>query len=175
MSKCLTACYIFRNFIETFIVAGKTVLDLSLGIESFDDAQASERFFYIAHDYAPLVLALQRFPFQLFTDAAHDRAGNWQQNQYKNRKLPADGNHHTETHENHDGILEEHVERRHYGVLHLGHVSAHACYDITLAFGSEKTYRKLDNLAIHGITYIPHYTHAHRYDHIRCHVGSSYF
>ena len=158
--QLVAALHAARDVAVFLVLLREAALHLVLGIEGLDDAQSANGLLDVAQQRAPLVLPIERHAFQALAHGAHDEPGNGQQHKHKQGELPAHNHHHRQAHDNHDGILEHHVERRHDAVLHLGHIAAHARHHIALALVAEETDGQAHNPVVDLVAYVAHHAGA---------------
>ena len=173
VGQLVAAVHASRQVAVFFVLSPETVHHLLLGIEGLDDAQSADCLLYIRHNGAKLVLLFKRSALEILAHAAHDKAGNREQDEYKKRQLPAHKEHHRKAHHYHDGVLEHHVERHHHRVLYFGHVTAHACHHVALALAREETYGQRHHLVINHSTQVANHASAQRYHEEGGHIGGS--
>ena len=166
MGETLAPRHSVGHLEELLSVAPEATPHLRFGVESLDNAQSAERFFDETHYDAPFLLSLERLAFESLADLSHHQSGQRQQNQHEQRQLPAYENHRRQTDDNHDRVLEQHVEAGHHTGFDLGDVAAHSRHDIALAFAGEEAYRKAKNLLIHRVAYVADNSVAQRNDKI---------
>ena len=99
--------------VEFLVLLMEAAAHLLLGVEGLDDAQTAESLLDVGHEYAPLRLPFERLTFEALAHATHDDADEGQQKEHEDGKLPRHCNHHAQAGDNHDGVLEQHIERRH--------------------------------------------------------------
>ena len=162
MSQRLAARHLIGKIIEHLILVVESIVHLVLGIERLDNPEAAQCLLYGGHKDTPLRLSLERSALQTLAHTPHDNAGKRQEDKYKESELPRYGDHHAETDDNHNRILEHHVERCHDRILDFRHVAAHSCHHIAFALHSEKAYRQPRYLVIDIVADIANYTRAHR-------------
>ena len=78
--------------------------------------------------------------------------------------MPGDDNQCSKVRNNEYRVLEHRVKRRHDAILHLYHITGHACYDVALALFREESQRQLHNLLIDQIADITGATGTNRDD-----------
>ena len=138
-------------------------IHLLLGAERLDDAQSAERLLHLTHGIAPQVLRFLGVLLQLTAHGSHHPAEQGHEEQREQRELPRYGHERSEVADDEYGVLEEHVERRHYGVFYLLHVARHTRYDVALALLREEAERQLCYLGVQLVAYVAHHTSAHGY------------
>ena len=160
MGEDVAAVHARLDGAEGLVLALEAAAHLVLGVKGLDDAQAADGLLDVAQQHAPLVLALERDAFQAFAHTAHDPARDGQQHEHEQRQLPADDNHHHQAGDDHDGVLEQHVERGHDGVLDLGHVTAHARHHVALALVGEEADGQRGDFGVNLVADVTHHTGA---------------
>ena len=125
----------------------KTTVHLLLGTEGLDDTQATQCLLHLTHRVAPQTLSLGRVLLQLTTYQSHKPSHHRHDDQCEGGQLPRYKQHRREIGNDEDWVLEQHLERRHDGVLYLQHITTHACNDITFAlFREESQWQRRDLL-----------------------------
>ena len=170
MRHLLAAIDAVRQQAELLVALLKTLLYLLFGIESLDNAQAAQCLLDLAHQIAPLLLSLERLPFQLLSDQPHHVAGNGQQDENKKRQLPANGNHPDQVDQDQDRILKKHIERTHDRSLDLVHIPRHTGDDISLPLLREKAQRKFRYFPVDLVTDIADNTRTDRNHRIKSQI-----
>ena len=170
MRHLLAAVNAVRQPPKRFVAFLKTVLYLRLRIESLDNTQATQRLLYLTHQIPPLLLSLERFPFQLLSDRSHHISGERQQDEDKKRQLPADGDHPDQVDQDQDRVFEEHIKRTHDRSLDLVHISRNACDYIPLPLFREKAQREFRYLAVDLIADVADDTRTDRDHRIKSHI-----
>ena len=158
--------------IKTIVIVVKPFYHFILGIEGFDNAQPAQSLLYDRHQQSPLILPFERTTFQFLTDLSHNVSCRRKQNQDKKSKLPTNGEHGRQTYNNHNGILEHHIERCHYRIFYLPYISRHTGHDIAFLLTGEKTDRQAHYFFIHIIANIAHDSRPKRYHEIGAQIGS---
>ena len=153
------AAYVLAVFRVNLVEAA---VHLLLGAEGLYDAQSAKRLLHLAHRVAPQRLRLYRLLLQLAAHKAHEPAHDGHYDEREERQLPADDEQRGKIEHYQYRVLEEHVEARHYGVLNLLHVAAHARYDVALALLGEESERQRRNLAVELVAYVAHHACAYR-------------
>ena len=105
--------------------------------ESLDNAQASERFLCHTQDAPPERLHGQAITLEHTPHTPHNKACYRQENEDKERELPANENHATQVDDNHDWVLQHKVKATHNRVLHFGHVARYTGQHIALTLTRE--------------------------------------
>ena len=142
----------------------ETTVHLLLGTEGLDDAQTSEGLLHLTHRVAPQALGLHALGLQLTAYPTHKPAHDGHDDEGKHRQLPRDEKQHGEVADDEDGVLEEHLERGHDGVLDLLHVATHAGNDVALALLGEEAQGQGVDFLVELVSDIADHTCADGYD-----------
>ncbi len=142
----------------------EAVVHLLLRIEGLDDAQAAERLLHLTHRVAPKLLGLYALRLQLTADKAHEPAEDGYEDDGEDGELPRDDEQRDEVEEDENGVLKQHVERRHDAVLNLLYVAAHAGNDVALALLAEKAQRQRGYLMVELVADVAHNAGADGHD-----------
>ena len=70
----------------------------------------------------------------------------------------------SKVHNDENGVLEEHVERRHDRRLYLLHIATHTGNDVALSLLTEESERELVDLLVELVAYVSHHARANGYD-----------
>ena len=125
--------------VTKFVAAfGETVNHFVFRNKSFDNAQATQRFFQLRHRIAPLALRLQRLAFQFSSYHTHQPTHSRQHNDRKESQLPAGDDQCRKIQNNHNRTLHQHIQRAGNGVFHFTHVPAHTSDNISFSLFREE-------------------------------------
>ena len=164
------AAYVLAVFRVNLV---KAAVHFLLGAECLYYAQSAKRLLHLAHRVAPQRLRLYRLLFQLSAHKAHKPAHYGHDDEREERQLPAYDEQRCKIEYYQYRVLEQHVEARHYGVLNLLYVAAHARYDVALALLREESERQRRDFAVKLVAYVAHNASAYRnYRGRRKEVGS---
>ena len=126
----------------------ETTVHLLLCVESLDDTQSAQCLFYLTHRIAPQRLGLDALLLELSTHKTHEPTKQGHEEDGKEGETPRDNHQRGEISNDQNGVLEEHVERGHDGVLYLLYITAHTGNDISLTLLTEEAQRQGGNLLI---------------------------
>ena len=160
MGQLVAAAHAGHDVAVLLVLPLKAAFHLALGVKGLDDAQTADGLLDVAQHHAPLGLSLERNALQAFAHTAHHEPCHRQQHKHKQSQLPTQGNHHRQAGYDHDRILEHHVERGHDGVLHLGHITAHAGHHVALALVGEETDGQGHDLVVNLVADVAHHARA---------------
>ena len=135
---------------------------LLFGTEGLDDAQSAQRLLDLAHRVAPQGLGLDALRLQLATHIAHQPAHDGHDDEREERQLPGNEDEGRKIRDDEDRILEQHLERRHDGVLNLLHVATHTGNDVALALLREEAKWQCRNLLVELVADVTHHARADR-------------
>ena len=119
-----------------------------LGIETLDNTQTEERLIDGREDLGVLFLSLGGRFLETATDATDKEDGDRHEDEYEERQLPRDDEEGDEVHEDHHGVLEEDIERRHNGCLDLVDIVGHTRDDVSAAGVGEVPHREGEDLIV---------------------------
>ena len=169
--QCLPPVDAVGDAIEYIVFGMEPVDHLVLGIKSLDDAQPAQRLLDNRHQQAPLVLPFERTAFEFLAHLSHDISRRGKEDKHKNRELPADGKHRDQADDNHNGVLEHHVERSHDRVLDFAHITRHARHYIALLLTGKEAYGQAHHLLVDIVANIAYDTRPQRNHEVRTQIG----
>ena len=164
MGKTLTDVHSHDIIAISRVHGVETFVHLLLSTERLDDAQSAQRLLHLTHRVAPQGLCLDGLLLQLASHESHEPAEQRYEDNREQRELPRDDEQRDEIDDDENRILEQHVERRHDGILYLLHITAHACNDITLTLLAEEAQREGSDFLIELIADVAHHTSSYRDD-----------
>ena len=144
--------------------AVETTIHLTLCTEGLDDTQTTERLLHLTHRIAPQTLGLDALGLQLTTYPTHEPAHDGHDDEGEEGQFPRDEDQGGEVTHDQDRVLEQHLERRHDGVLDLLHITTHTGDDVTLAFLGEETQWQGGDLLVELVADVAHHTSTDRDD-----------
>ena len=142
----------------------EAVVHLLFGAERLYYAQSAERLLHLRHGVAPQALCLYRLALELSSHEAHEPSEDGHEDEGEERQLPRDEEQGGEIGDDENGVLEEHVERRHDAAFYLAHVARHACNDVAFALLGEEPEGQRRDLCVELVANVAHHARADGYD-----------
>ena len=141
----------------------EALLHLFLSTKGFDDAHTPQCFLELRHGFAPFGLCFVARLLEAPTDFAHGPTQSGENDEGEERELPRNVEETAEVDGDENGILDEHLQAAHDGILHFAHVAAHTGDDVTFALVAEEGKRERGDFLIQCVADVAHNAGAHRY------------
>ena len=162
MGRGLTRGHTAGNAPVIVTGAPEALPHLVLGIEGLDYAEAAEGFVQLRHYVRPLALGPEGLFLQGASEGSHSPGHQRHHGESEEGKLPAHRYQGSEIDDYQYRILQQHIQRTHYRVLNLAHVTAHPGHYVALALVGEEAQRQAHKLVVNLGAQVPHHAGAQR-------------
>ena len=135
----------------------KPVLQFLFGTKGLDYSQSAKCLLDLHQQFGRLLLTFGGAFLQRAPDQAYQPSGGGQENEHKERQLPAEAEQDDQIDDNHYRVLEQHVQRCHNTGFHLVDIRGHAGHDVAFACLGEIAHRQRHHLVVQLSAQIPEY------------------